>query len=203
MAAPPFSFPSRYRNAVQLARANLRCFGTTSMGRLFDTAAAITGFTRETTFEGQAAMWLERLARQSSTNDAYPFPISGGELDFRPLLDAMIRDVLRGRDRNEIARAFQRGIAKGVRDAVLTLRREKETDTIVLSGGVFQNELLLKDLKNMLESEGLAIWTNHAVPSNDGGISLGQAALAALASPDAREVLEETDLARLAQVTQQ
>ena len=178
--APPFSFPSRYRDASKLLRANIRCFATTSMGRLFDAAAALAGFTREITFEGQAAMWLERLASHARAADAYPFPFSDGELDFRPLLEGMIRDILRGRDRAEVARAFQRGIAEGLRAAIAILCQEHGTDTIVLSGGVFQNELLLSDLKGLIDTKRLQVWTNHAVPPGDGGISLGQAALAAM-----------------------
>jgi hydrogenase maturation protein HypF len=191
MTAPPFSFPSRYLDALRLVRAKVRAFSTTSMGRLFDTAAALLGFTREITFEGQAAMWLESFASQASTADAYPFPFAGDELDFRPLLDAMIRDKLHGRNRVEIARAFQRGIAKGLCNAISTLCRVNDLDTVVLSGGVFQNELLLHDLKNLLESEYLQIWTNHVVPSNDGGISLGQAALAALGNRRAHSSFQE------------
>ena len=180
LTAPPFAFDSRYREALQLVNANVRSFSTTSMGRLFDTAAAILGFTREVTFEGQAAMWLERLARRASTTDAYPFPFLADELDFRPLLDAMIRDRLRGRDQAEIARAFQQGLAEGLCDAAQSLCRVYHVDTVVLSGGVFQNELLLHDVKRLLEPGRFQIWTNHAVPPNDGGVSLGQAALAAM-----------------------
>jgi hydrogenase maturation protein HypF len=201
LTAPPFSFPSRYLDALQLVHTRIRSFGTTSMGRLFDTAAALLGFTREVAFEGQAAMWLERLASRSSTTDSYLFPFSGRELDFRSVLDGIIRDRLRGRDNSEIARAFQRGIADGVRDAVTTLCRQQGLDTVVLSGGVFQNELLLRDLKSLLEPERLRLWTNHVVPSNDGGISLGQAALAALASPGSGASIEETDSAWMSHVT--
>jgi hydrogenase maturation protein HypF len=113
----------------------------------------------------------------------------------------MIRDRLRGRDRSGIARAFQRGIASGLRDAVATLRRAYGVDTVVLAGGVFQNELLLHDLKSLLEPERLETWTNHVVPSNDGGISLGQAALAALAYSESRVLLNESDSAWMPQVT--
>ncbi len=180
VTAAPFSFPARYLNALQLVQSNVRCFRTTSMGRLFDTAAALLGFTREITFEGQAAMWLERLASQAPVKDAYPFLFVGDELDFRPLLDGIIRDRLRGRGKNEIARAFQRGIAEGLQSAAVALCRAHNADTVVFSGGVFQNELFLQDSKHLLEIEHLQIWTNHMVPSNDGGISLGQAALAAL-----------------------
>ena len=131
--APPFSFPARYRDSLRLLRTNVRCFATTSMGRLFDTAAALLGFTREVTFEGQAAMWLERLAGHSLATHAYPFPFAGDELDFRPLLAAMVDDRMRGHDPSEIARAFQRGIANGVGEALLTLAHAGGTGTIVLS----------------------------------------------------------------------
>ncbi|MDP9146256.1 MAG: hypothetical protein M3N22_01240 [Acidobacteriota bacterium] len=72
------------------------------------------------------------------------------------------------------------GIAAGLHDSLKKLCSFRDIDTVVLSGGVFQNELLLSDLKNLVEPDGLKIWTNHAVPANDGGISLGQAAMAAL-----------------------
>jgi len=182
LAATPFRFPARYAQSLQLIHKGLRTFTTTSMGRLFDTAAALLGFTREVTFEGQAATWLERLARTAPLTAAYPFPLFGAELDFRPLLRAVIEDRLRGRSPGEIARAFQRGIAEGLSSAIVTLCQVhafngRALDTVVLSGGVFQNELLLEDLKSLLEKEPLEVWTNHAVPPNDGGISLGQAAL--------------------------
>ncbi len=93
----------------------------------------------------------------------------------------MIYDRIRGRSTCEVAGAFQRGIAKGLHSAIRTVCEERGTHTVVLSGGVFQNELLLEDLKPLLETEKLQVWTNHLVPPNDGGISLGQAALAAFA----------------------
>ena len=79
----------------------------------------------------------------------------------------------------EIARAFQRGIAQGLGDALQAISQNHGLDTVVLSGGVFQNELLLDDLNCLLAGGPLELWTNHAVPPNDGGISLGQAALTA------------------------
>jgi hydrogenase maturation protein HypF len=179
LARPPFSFPARYQTALQLVHKNVRTFATTSVGRLFDSAAALVGFTREITFEGQAAMWLEHLARSASVTEAYPFPFRDGELDFRPLLQAVATDRANWRKAEEIARAFQLGIAHGVAEAVKTLASAAALDTVVFSGGVFQNEMLLEDLKAALENTGLQLWTNQAVPPNDGGISLGQATLAA------------------------
>src|SRR5271170_4902568 len=138
LAQPPFSFGSRYRDATQLIRHEVRTFSTTSMGRLFDAAAALLGFVRECSFEGQAAIFLEHLARNSSNLDAYPFPLTDDGLDFRPLLDAVVRDRLRGRAISEVARAFQRGVAEGTAEVVLRLCNSRAIDTVVLSGGVFQ-----------------------------------------------------------------
>jgi len=182
----PFAFPERYRNARELVRHGVRTFATTSVGRLFDAAASLLGFTRGVTFEGQAAMWLEQLARSAPLKDPYPFPFIGRELDFRPLIQAVVLDRVRGRDIREIARSFQLGIAQGLRNALNVISRSHGLDTVVLSGGVFQNELLLEDLKSKLtEGEGsLQVWTNHAVPPNDGGVSLGQSALAAFGQFD-------------------
>jgi hydrogenase maturation protein HypF len=179
LAAAPFSFPERYAQARQLMRRGVRTFATTSMGRLFDTAAALLGFTRPITFEGQSAIWLEQLARRAPIVDAYPFPFDGHELDFRPLLRALVDDRVRGREPAAAARAFQRGVAAGLCDAVRRLCARHDLEIVVLSGGVFQNELLLHDARELLEAQapGLEIWTNHRVPPNDGGISLGQAAL--------------------------
>jgi hydrogenase maturation protein HypF len=182
MTVAPFNFPERFGNALELVTKGVRTFSTSSMGRLFDTVAALLGFTREVSFEGQAAMWLEQMARGASVTEAYAFPFTGTELDFRPLLQSVVKDRQQGRDPGEIARAFQRGVAAGLWDCVTSLCRSHALDTVVLSGGVFQNELLLEDIKSLFEGEPIRIWTNHAVPPNDGGISLGQAALAAFAT---------------------
>jgi hydrogenase maturation protein HypF len=175
LEAPPFGFSTRYRNAMKLCQSRTRTFTTTSTGRLFDTAAALLGFTRAVTFEGQAAMWLEQTARRSATGVAYEWH----DLDYRSLLQAVIRDRMRDRPVEDIARAFHAGFARGLGDRIITLSAQHGVDTVVASGGVLQNELLVHDLGSQLDAAKLAFWTNHTVPPNDGGISLGQAALAA------------------------
>jgi hydrogenase maturation protein HypF len=160
----------RYRDAARILESGMRTFTTTSAGRLFDTVAAVLGFNRRISFEGQAAIWLEQCARRSGEVAPYDFPFDGTELDFRPLLSDVVRDRDRGRELNAIARAFHSGFANGVRDAVVALRARYGVDTVVASGGVLQNALV---------SQALGAWTNRCVPPNDGGISLGQAALAA------------------------
>jgi hydrogenase maturation protein HypF len=164
----PFAFPERYRSAMELVHKDIRTFATTSVGRLFDAAAALLGFTREISFEGQAAIWLEQLARSARLIDPYPFPFVAGELDFRPLLLAVAQDRIRGRNVPEIARSFQRGIAQGLTDALRATASGHGLDTVVLSGGVFQNEMLLEDLKSLTAGGSLAVWTNREVPTNDG-----------------------------------
>jgi len=175
---PDLHFPDRYSMSRSMIHKRVRTFQTTSVGRLFDTAAAILGFTGAITFEGQAAMWLEQLAVQHPDPvEPLPFPFRHNQLDYAPLLHAMAIGHHHGVDIHSLARAFHLGIAQGVRDAVLQLSDTYGTRTIVFSGGVFQNELLLNDLKSLLSD--FEILTNSAVPANDGGISLGQAALAA------------------------
>jgi hydrogenase maturation protein HypF len=176
LLAEPFLFPSRFHQSLELVRKNTRTFPTTSIGRLFDAAAALLGFKREVTFEGQAAMWIEHIARSAGAVEPYPFP----DLDFRPLLTSLIADRLKKKDLALCAKAFQRGIAQGLCDSIKALSETHNLDTIVLSGGVFQNQMLLADIKSILAKQ-VAIWINQEVPPNDGGISLGQASIAALA----------------------
>src|SRR5665213_2642284 len=165
VTAAPFCFPPRYQRSLGLIRSGLRTFATTSMGRLFDTAAALLGFTGEVSFEGQAAIWLEQLARAIPMTEPYAFPFKDDELDFRPLLRGVAPDRSRGRAPGEISRAFHLGIARGLCEAVTVLCRAHRTKTVVLSGGVFQNQLLLRDIKPLLAAIPLDVYTNHSVPS--------------------------------------
>jgi hydrogenase maturation protein HypF len=188
LTAAPFDFPPRYRFAREMIAKDVRTFRTTSAGRLFDTVAALLGFTGEITFEGQAAMWLEHLAASATSADTpatngpsserdakYEIPLRGDELDQRPLLTAVIADRLHGRDPAEIAFAFHATLAAAIIGAH---ERFGATRPLVASGGVFQNRLLTEMLHHRL---GASLWLNHAVPPNDGGLALGQAALAAFA----------------------
>ena len=176
----PFDLPTRWDSARRLLETGTRVFTTTSAGRLFDTAAALLGFSRPVTYEGQAAIWLEQLARRAPAAAPYAFPLEDEELDWRPMLRAVIDERRKGRDPHEIARAFHSAVAHGLAEAGVRLCRAHGLETVVASGGVLQNVLLLDELHTLLEQASLPLWINHAVPPNDGGISLGQAALGAL-----------------------
>ena len=125
------------------------------------------------------SMWLEHLARRSSGTRAFAVPYSNGELDYRPALREIVAARLRGESPADISRAFHLGLARGTAAAVFALADAHGVDAAALSGGVFQNSLFLSELTELLERRGLRVLVNHAVPPNDGGISLGQAAIAA------------------------
>jgi hydrogenase maturation protein HypF len=174
LTAEPFHFGTRYRDARQLVARDVRCFATSSIGRLFDTVAALLGFTREITFEAQAALWLEHQAASAGTGPDYDLPLEDGRYDYRPLLKGIAWDRSRGVDPGEIAWGFHAALARAVVAGAAPYPRRP----IVCSGGVFANRLLVEALQAAL---GERVWFNTVVPTNDGGICLGQAALAALA----------------------
>jgi hydrogenase maturation protein HypF len=176
----PFRFPVRYRHARQLLAARVRVFPTTSAGRLFDAVAALLGFTTPVTFEAQAAIWLEHCASTARTAATIQFEFARGVLDWRSALRAIIDMRIQGEDVAAIALGFHRGIAQGIAVAATQLCDRHDLDTIVLSGGVFQNGLLLRLLREELMHEPLAVWTNQIVPAGDGGLCLGQAAIASV-----------------------
>ncbi|HVS16558.1 MAG TPA: Sua5/YciO/YrdC/YwlC family protein, partial [Thermoanaerobaculia bacterium] len=177
LRAAPFSLPDRYFDARRLITAGVRTFPTTSTGRLFDTAAALLGFVRPVSFEGQAAIWLEHQARAARATGTLAMPFADARLDWRPALRELIERRARGDHPAELARAFHRGLADGLVAALATLAEETGTRTVALSGGVLQNRLLLELLASAAPDAGLELWTNRLVPANDGGVSLGQAAL--------------------------
>ncbi len=180
MTLAPFHFPPRFVHAKAMIVKRLRCFTSTSMGRLFDAVAALLGFTRVVTFEGQAAMWLEHQARQGGLPSAYHFD----DLDFRPMLRAIVRERILGRPISDIAFDFHAAIATGIAQQICQLCDQHQLTTAVLSGGVFQNELLFDLVQQRVASHSrpIRLLANHLVPANDGGISLGQAALASVNS---------------------
>lgn len=151
---------------------------TSSMGRLFDAVAAIAGVRQSIDYEGQAAIELEALA-DPSEHGLYPYAAGLGPLRVDALVRALVADVRAGVPAGVISARFHRTIAALVRDTCLALRAERGLDEVALSGGVFQNVTLLEIAREQLLEAGFNVYTHHLVPANDGGLALGQAAVAA------------------------
>jgi hydrogenase maturation protein HypF len=154
---------------------------TSSLGRLFDGVAAILGIRHMVTFEGQAAMELEALAK-SKTDDILPFEISESGnvlcLDFSSMIRSIVDEVLAGRNWGEIAYAFHMGLAVAFCRMAETIRKKTGLNRIVLSGGCFQNRILTEGVITELEKAGFTVFFHDILPTNDGCISLGQAVCA-------------------------
>ncbi|MDW8339545.1 MAG: carbamoyltransferase HypF [Thermoleophilia bacterium] len=144
-------------------------------GRLFDAIAALVGVRERVTYEGQAAIELEHLAGDISA-DPYPCRLVGSVIVGSDLVAAAHDDLVAGRERAEIAAAFHEGVA-AVFAAACALAGGPQT--VVLSGGCFQNLRLLGALRDRLEAEGFRVLSHRLVPPNDGGVSYGQAVVAA------------------------
>ena len=170
---------------VQISR-RLNAPLASSMGRLFDAAAAVLGLRHETRYEGEAAIALESLAGRRRAA-SLPFPAShavtpAGErwtLDPLPLLAALGERATAGGDVAELAAAFHESIAAGTADLVDRICLDAGVGTVVLGGGVFQNARLLAALRGRLEGAGFRVLCARRLPPNDGGVSYGQAVVAA------------------------
>jgi hydrogenase maturation protein HypF len=152
---------------------------TSSLGRLFDAAAALIGLRGEAQYEGQAAIELEAIAERGAA--PYPFAIAGDapfQIEAGDMLAAMIEDLRAGVGASQIAGRFHASVAEFLAAACERARLATGIGVVALSGGVFQNRLLLERLDERLHAAGFQVFTNRRVPPNDGGISLGQAAVA-------------------------
>ena len=164
---------------------------SSSAGRLFDAVAALLGVLVERQhYEGQAGMALEALARPFAASEAaYPCAHSEGRTkvtSWRPMWDAILQDLASGTERGVIAARFHNGLIDGLAHAAIRAASGHGTDRVALSGGVMQNEILRVGLFRRLERNGLVPLVHRAVPANDGGLALGQAAIAAMARLSAR-----------------
>jgi hydrogenase maturation protein HypF len=167
---------------VAMMEHGLNCPLTSSMGRLFDAVAALLGicYKQPVTYEGQAAIELEALVDTNllSEIEGYPFAFAHYQLDPSPLWQALLDDLLAGQSRTYIATRFHKGLAQSLVKVASQLAQEQQLNTIVLSGGVFQNRTLLEAVQRGLAAHFQVIM-HKTVPANDGGLALGQAAIAA------------------------
>jgi hydrogenase maturation protein HypF len=167
-----------------------------SCGRLFDAVAAAIGICREScSYEGQGAMVLEALAEEYILNHpeetpAYPFALvslkreSGNDpsplfsIELRPMWEALLEDLQNNSERSVMAAKFHRGLADAIASLVVLLQDRSLFHQVALTGGVFQNCVLLELVRDRIAAMGLEVLTHSQVPPNDGGLSLGQAAIA-------------------------
>jgi hydrogenase maturation protein HypF len=171
----------RWPAVVAMARAGVNSPVTSSAGRLFDAAAALLGVRDAINYEGQAAVELEQCADvteggyyMASMQNAAPFCING-----RDLVHAAATDLRAGVRREVVAARFHNGVAVAIEAGCLLLRERTGLGAVALSGGVFQNLLLLRETVRRLLARDFTVMVHSRVPCNDGGISLGQAVVAA------------------------
>jgi hydrogenase maturation protein HypF len=152
---------------------------TSSIGRLFDAVASITGLRQRVSFDGQAAMELEWAAEGEQSNEVYPFRIgSAGAIresprqivDWEPMITAILDDVQRGVAIGVISAKFHNTLA----ETIVAVAQRAGLERVVLGGGCFQNRLLLEGTVRRLRTAGLRPFWPHRVPPNDGGLALGQ-----------------------------
>ena len=181
---PPAGLAVRRRHRGQwdpvlsLVRSGVSAPLTSSAGRLFDAVSALLGVRDEVSYEGQAAVELEHLA-DPGERGTYAVPVAEGVAQVSALVRAVTEDLLGGVAPARIATRFHHALADLVTAVCTQLREERGLSTVALSGGVFQNSLLLAGCLDRLQDQGFDVLTHRDVPCNDGGISLGQAAVAA------------------------
>lgn len=153
------------------------CPETSSMGRLFDAVSSLLGVRSFVNYEGQAAIELEAIADRLG-EDAYEFEVDHDTIAAGPVIHNAVSDLLNGRSPAVVAAKFHRGVARLITTVAEQARAERKLNRVALSGGVFQNLLLLTQTRKLLQARGFEVFTHSRVPANDGGISLGQASIA-------------------------
>ena len=148
---------------------NINCPVTSSVGRIFDAVAALTGVCMENGFEGQAAMALEFVADRQVI-EVYAFEIKNSVIDWRPMLSGLLQDIQSGITPGAVATKFHATLAS----IILAAAKSVGEQTVLLTGGCFQNALLLEYAVDELEQAGFKVCTHQQVPPNDGGLALGQ-----------------------------
>ncbi len=168
---------------LRLTRSQLEsgtgCVPCSSMGRLFDAVASLLGVRHRIDYEGQAAIELEALAESADDQAALPLTVRPeGTIDPVPMVRAIVSGLRAGVQPATLAVAFHRAVATAVAEVVTQVAGD--TRLVGLTGGVFQNVLLLRECRNRLQTNGFEVLTHHLVPPNDGGLALGQAAISVL-----------------------
>lgn len=159
---------------------------TSSCGRLFDAVAALVGIRQQVNYEAQAAIELEMAMEPDAGAAAYPLDVvpqeSGWTIETRPLFEALVNDLRAGVPVGKISRRFHQGLVDAFARVAGLARERYALERVCLSGGTFQNAYLVERLEEQLRADGFQVFTQAEVPAGDGGLSLGQALVAAHSS---------------------
>jgi hydrogenase maturation protein HypF len=155
----------------------IQTVNTSSCGRLFDAVSSLLGVRHEVTYEGQAAIELEMVATQADSS--YPFDSEDSVVDLRPMIAAIVGDLRCGVATGKISAKFHRTLGDVIVNGCLRLRRSEKLNRVCLSGGTFHNLRLLHYAVSALRARDFEVFTHRRVPTNDGGLSHGQAMIAA------------------------
>lgn len=170
-------YEDRMALRVQLER-GLNTPQTSSLGRLFDAAAALAGVRQKVNYEAQAAIEFES-ALDRTESGAYRFEVQNETLNARPAIAALLADIHSGASVPVLSARFHNGVADMIRQTCGQIRRETGLKEIMLSGGVWQNMALLERAMRGLRADGFVVYIHRQIPANDGGLSLGQALVGA------------------------
>ncbi|MBN2029792.1 carbamoyltransferase HypF [bacterium] len=177
---------NRLRSVLRMIQHNMNLVQTSSLGRLFDGAAALTGLREKVAFEGQAAMEFE-MSMEGETWDGdikkgYDFEIVERNqmsiISPDRVIQQIVKDIISGKSVGEVSYRFHIGLLKLFLNLCQQIRDQTTIRVIALSGGCFQNRFLLENLSSALENRGFEVLTHSHVPTNDGGLALGQAVVA-------------------------
>jgi len=151
---------------------------TSSAGRLFDAVSALLGICLATTYHAEAPMRLEAAA-DAGAQGFYPFEISGNIISMKPAFEMMIDELNNNKRPGAISAKFHRTISEVIVETVKRISRKTSLRDVTLSGGTFQNRIILEQSERLLSAAGFNVYSHSRIPSNDGGIALGQLAIAA------------------------
>ena len=169
---------SAWTTLRRMAETGINSPETSSMGRLFDAVSSLVGLRNTANYEGQAAIELEMIA-DHGVMSGYAFEITDdGVIKAETVIQCAVDDLLNGRSASEVSAKFHFAIARLITAVARDVRDKCHINRVALSGGVFQNMFLLERACRLLATDGFEILTHSRVPANDGGISLGQAAVA-------------------------
>ncbi len=174
----PYVEQEAFDMVLVMLKNRINCPETSSAGRLFDAVSALTGVCTEASYHAEAPMRLESVAAEN-VRDRYPFAIQEGQISFKPMFAGLIEDLENGKPLSVISAKFHNTVVEVIEKAVEKLSATTGLKKVVLSGGSFQNKILLKNTEILLRKKGFEVYSHEQVPSNDGGIALGQLAIAA------------------------